>query len=117
VLAPGPGLEADRLSPVPGLSDRSSLLLVATHPPDQPSKATTSWCPPSPGVVAAPARAHPPWLRQRRARGPPTQLEIVAATDDEHPQLPPDVAGDEYSQLRPDTEDDFSQLPPGDDDV
>jgi hypothetical protein len=58
----------------------------------------------------------PPWLRQRRARGPPTQLEIVAATTRAEPsELPPDVAGDEYSQLRPDAEDDFSQLPPGDD--
>jgi hypothetical protein len=64
-------------------------------------------------VLKARGAWDPPWLRQRRARGPPTQLEIVATTDDEHPQLPPDVTGDDYSQIRPDAEDDFSQVPPG----
>lgn len=58
----------------------------------------------------------PPWKRQRRARGPPPELEIVPTTGDEPSELPPDVPGGEYSQLRPDAEDDFSQVPPGDDD-
>ena len=46
----------------------------------------------------------PPWLRERRARGPPRQTEIFSAEDYEFSQVPPE-GEEEFSQLPPDGED------------
>jgi hypothetical protein len=44
----------------------------------------------------------PPWMRQRRARGPPPEKQIFTS-----------VSGEEFSQLPPQEEEDLSQDPPG----
>jgi len=54
-------------------------------------------------ILRATGQWDPPWKRERRARGPPRQLEIVTHEEGE------------FSQLRPEVEDEFSQVPPGDD--
>jgi hypothetical protein len=69
-------------------------------------------------ILRARGEWDPPWKRQRRARGPPLELEIVfsrssSIPEDEFSQLGP--SEDEYSQERPETENEFSQLAPASD--
>lgn len=45
----------------------------------------------------------PPWKRDRKIRGPPRQLEILTQT------------AEDFSQVLPEAQDEFSQVPPGDD--
>ena len=46
----------------------------------------------------------PPWTRERRTRSPPRQLEMFGTVLDE-----------ECSQVRPESEEEFNQDPPGSD--
>jgi len=46
---------------------------------------------------------NPPWLRERKARGPPLELKVVSQEDET------------YSQVVPESEDAFDQSVPGDD--
>jgi hypothetical protein len=56
-------------------------------------------------ILRARGEWDPPWKRERRARGPPKQLEILRA----------EMGG--FSQVRPESEEEFSQLPPAGDDL
>jgi len=49
-------------------------------------------------ILCARSEWDPPWTRERRARGPPRQLELLTSAIDE-----------ECSQLRPETEEEFHQ--------
>jgi hypothetical protein len=69
-------------------------------------------------ILRARGEWDPPWKRQRRARGPPLELEIEfsrssSIPEDEFSRLGP--SEDEYSQERPETENEFSQLAPASD--
>ncbi len=55
----------------------------------------------------------PPWLRERRVRGPPRQTEIFTA--EEHEFSPTEEH--EFSQVVPEAEEEFSQLPPDGEDA
>ena len=49
-------------------------------------------------ILRARGEWDPPWKRQRKARGPPRQLEsFQSALDDEHSQLAPETA-EEFNQ-------------------
>ena len=55
-------------------------------------------------ILRARGEWDPPWTRERRARSPPRQLEMFSTVFDE-----------EYSQVRPESEEEFNQDPPGSD--
>jgi len=103
---------------VPEPSGRGRSLIARVHPPGQASAPTASRYPAPPAVRARSSLAltpalrafaarrlasHPPWKRERRARGPPRQLEMFRTELDE-----------ECSQLAPETEEDFNQDALGD---
>ncbi len=72
-------------------------------------------------ILRARGQWDPPWKRERRARGPPRQLEIVFSSSSSSSSSPqdelsqPGASEEEYSQARPQTEDEFSQVAHGSD--
>ena len=55
-------------------------------------------------ILRARGERDPPWTRERRARSPPRQLEMFSTVLDE-----------EYSQVRPESEEEFNEDPSGSD--
>jgi hypothetical protein len=56
-------------------------------------------------ILEATGQWDPPWKRERRARGPPRQLRVLA------------TEGEDFSQVSPEGEEEFNQLPSADGDA